>query len=472
MADSVRTTVTELESSRVRVEAEVAPDEVQRRLEQAARALGREMRVPGFRRGKVPPPVVIRRVGRDAVLDEAVRESMGGWYSDAIDAAGIVPVGDPKLDMGELPGPREPLTFTIEIGVRPTATLGRYRGLEVGRREPHVDEEQIDAEIERLRERSATLETVDRPAKVGDFVVIDFRGEIDGEAFAGGEGSDQLVELGSGRLVPGFEEQLDGVSAGEEREVRVSFPDDYGAEHLAGREAVFRVRVDEVKEKTLPPVDDELAVEGGFDTLDELKDDVRTRLRETEEQAIRGEFQEAVLDAVVAEAEIDVPHELVHARAHELWERTVRTLAQQGISREAYLQLSGKEDEHELVDEAMPDAERALKREAVLAAVVEAEGIEPSEEELLEALEHSARHESTTPEKLLERLRSAHRLDALKEDLAVRRAVELVAEEAKPISVEQAKARDKLWTPEKGEAEAQAAAGEGGAGGRLWTPGS
>jgi trigger factor len=484
MPDTVRTTVTELEDSRVRVEAEVIPQEVERRLNQAAKALGRELRVPGFRRGKVPPPVVIRRVGRDAVLDEAVRESLAAWYSDAIDAAGIVPVGEPQVDVGDMPGPSEPLTFSIEIGVRPTATLGTYKGLEVGRREPSVDEARVDAEIEQLRDRAAKLETAERPAGRGDFVVLDYRGEVGGEPFPGGEGADQLVELGAGQLIPGFEEQLEGVSAGEERDIEVTFPADYGAEHLAGKDAVFHVTVGEVKEKILPAVDDELATDAaGLDTLEELKEDIRTRLAEAEERAIAGEFQEAVLDAVVAEAQVEVPHDLVHARAHELWERTVHTLGQQGISREAYLRIAGKEDEHEIVDEAMPDAERALKREAVLAAVVEAEGIEPTEEEMLEALEHPAEHESTTPAKLLERLKSANRLDSFKEDLATRRAVELLAEEATPITVEQAEARGKLWTPEQGErsgderaargrkAEEAAPAGEG-AGGKLWTPGS
>src|SRR5213080_389790 len=163
----VRTSVTELPESRVRVDAEVPADEVERRLQQAARQLGRQMRIPGFRKGKVPPPVVIRRLGRDAVLDEALRSSLGGWYVDAIDGAGITPVGEPELDVGELPGQGEPLAFSIEIGVRPQAKLGDYKGLEVGRREPQVQESAIDTEIERLRDRLATLETVDRPAEGG-----------------------------------------------------------------------------------------------------------------------------------------------------------------------------------------------------------------------------------------------------------------------------------------------------------------
>ena len=226
MPADVSTTVTELPESRVRVEAEVPAAEVEKRLAQAAKALGRNLRVPGFRTGKVPPPVIIQRVGRDAVLDEAVRESIAGWYSAAIDGAKVVPVGEPDLNLSELPGEGEPLRFSIEIGVRPEAKLGDYEGLEVGRREATVGDEAIQAEIEALRERSAKLETTDRAAADGDFVVMDFLGTLDGEPFAGGEGRDQMVELGSGRLVPGFEDQLTGASAGDERTVKISFPDD------------------------------------------------------------------------------------------------------------------------------------------------------------------------------------------------------------------------------------------------------
>src|SRR4051794_19479217 len=186
MASDVTTTVTELPESRVRVEAQVPPEEIQRRLEQAARQFGREMRVPGFRRGKVPPAVVLRRVGRDALLDEAVRAALPNWYVDAIDNAGIVPIGEPQLDLGDLPDEGQPLSFSIEIGVRPQAELGDLSKLEVGRREPEVGDDEVDAEIERLRERQARLESVDRPAESGDFLTLDFVGTIDGEPFAGG----------------------------------------------------------------------------------------------------------------------------------------------------------------------------------------------------------------------------------------------------------------------------------------------
>ncbi len=467
MPTSVKTNVTELPESRVRVEAEVPSEEVERRLQQAARSLGRELRIPGFRKGKVPPPVVIRRLGRDAVLDEALRSSLGNWYVDAIDASGIAPVGEPNLDVGDLPEQGQPLSFSIEIGVRPRAELGEYKGLEVGRREPAVDEAAIDAEVERLRERFATLDNVDRAAENGDHVVVDYLGKLDGEPFPGGEGRDQLIELGSGRLIPGFEEQLVGVRAGDERELKVTFPEDY-AEPLAGQEATFDVKVSEVKAKRLPEADDDFASEAaGLDTLQELRDDIAERLRQADEHELEHEFERAVLDAAVAAAKIEIPEQLVHARAHEMVEETLTALARQGISKETYLQIAGKSEE-DIAHEAEPEAERALRRDAVIAAVVDAEQIEPSEEDVLEAIEPSAERAKTKPEKLLERLRSSGGLQRLRQDIAARQALELLVKEAKPISVEQAKARNLIWTPGKDEP------GEGGGSGsgQLWTPGS
>jgi len=433
MPTDISTTTTELPESRVRVEAEIGPGEVERRIAQAAKALARNLRVPGFRAGKVPPPVVIKRVGREAVLDEAVRESLGGWYRAAIDDAHVVPVGEPEVDIGELPREGEPLKFSIEIGVRPKAELGDYKGLEVGRREASVADSAIGEELDKLRERAAKLETVDRQAQRGDFVVMDFAGTVDGVPFAGGEGRDQMVELGSGRLVPGFEDQLEGAVGGEERTVAITFPEDYGANDLAGKEASFAVTVREVKAKQLPALDDELAAEAGFDTLDELRDDIRTRLSADDAARIEGEFREAALDAAVAAATIEVPDALIEARARELWDSMLHSLSHQGINREMYLQISGRSEE-ETIEQAKPDAEQALRREAVLAAVADAESLEPTEDEMLAAVTEAAPPgEKVTPKKLLERLRSNGRLDSLKDDLAQRKALDLVAESAKPV---------------------------------------
>jgi trigger factor len=435
MASPVSTTVTELPESRVRVQAEVPSAEVERRVAQAARTLGRNLRVPGFRAGKAPPPVIIQRVGRDAVLDEAVRDSIGAWYTAAIDAARIVPVGEPQLDLGDLPQAGEPLKFSIEIGVRPQAELGEYKGLDVPRREPEVSDAEIDEQVEALRERTARLNAVERPARSGDFVVMDYLGKIDGEPFAGGEGRDQMIEVGAGKLIPGFEEQLEGASAGDERTVTVTFPADYTAAELAGREAQFDVTVKEVKEKELPELDEDFAAEAGFDTLDELRADIRERLTEREQAQIEGEFREAALDAAVAAAKVDVPDALVEARSRAQWNELVHSLSHQGATREQIAALKGDE----IVEQGKPEAEQALRREAVLAAIVAAEGIAPTDDEVL--------GEAQPSKKQLARLRESGNLDRLREQLAQQRALELIAESAKPISPERAAAREKLWTP-------------------------
>lgn len=481
MADTLTTTVTELPESRVRVEVQVGPEEVQSRVEHKARQLGRELKLPGFRRGKVPAPLVIQRVGREAVLEEAVRDTLGSWYADAILTAGIVPVGDPQLDLGDLPPQGQALNFSIEIGVLPKAQLGQYDGLEVGRAEPQVEEQLVDQEVERLREGLAKLQTVERPAASGDFVVIDYLGSLvqdsgAQEPFEGGEGRDQLVELGSDSLIPGFEDALVGAQAGDTRTVALDFPADYGHEQLAGRPASFAVTVKEVKRKDLPALDEDFAIDAGFDTVEDLRQDIRARLLVLADQRVQGEFRDAALDAAVAKASVQVTPALIEARAQEMWERMLHSLSHRGITREAYLQIDGR-PEQEILAELAPDAERALRREAVLTAVVEAEGIEPSEPAVLEALTPTAEREGLSPEELLQRLRDAGRLEELREDLAARQAIDLIAAQAKPIPLEQAQAREKLWTPEKEEQAAFGAdpadpahAAPTAAPGRLWTP--
>jgi trigger factor len=468
----VKTSVTELPESRVRVEAEVPAEEVERRVQQTARQLGRQMKLPGFRKGKVPPPMVLQRVGRAAVLDETVRGALVSWYVEAIDDAGIVPVGDPDLDLSEMPAEGQPLHFSIEIGVRPGARLGKYRGLEVGRREPEASEEDVERQLEALRDRLARLETVDQPAAFGDFLVVDFAGTVDGQPIQGGEARDELIELGDGRVAPEMEAALTGASAGDERRVEVPFPADHGSEQLAGKTGVFEVTVKEVKRKQLPELDDDFAADAaGFDTLAELKDDLRAKLEEADRQAVESDFREAALDAAVAEAEVDLPEPLVESRAREMWQQLVHALGHQGVSKEAYLRVTGKREE-EIVADAGPEAERALRREAVLAAVIEVEGIEPSREDLHRALEQSAQREGTTPEQLVGRLRDAGRLDSVRRDVAARKALDLLASEAQPISVETAKARDKLWTPGKKEPEEPGGRAKAPRAGELWTPGS
>jgi trigger factor len=490
MATAVSTTVTELGQSRVNVDVEVAAEEIQRTLENQARKLGQEMKVPGFRTGKIPPTVVIQRLGRDPILDEAVRGRLTDWYLKAVNESGIAPVGDPQVDLGDLPAEGKALKFSFEVGVRPTAKLGTYRGVEVGRREPAADPEVVDAQIEEMRERFARLEVVKRPAQEGDFVTIDFVGTIDGEPFSGGEGRDQLIDLGAGQLIAGFEEGIVGASAGETRTIDATFPEDYGAKHVAGKAAQFEITVKEVKHKDLPELDDDFASDAaGYDTLEELRESISEELLEHDRKQVDVEFRAAALDAVVAEAEVEVPEALVTARAQELLDRMLHALGHQGITKDAYLKISGK-TETELIDDSKPEAEQALRREAVLAAIIEAEQLEPTEQQLLDALEPAAEREQMSRQKLLDRLRQAGRVGLLAQEVAAEQAIDLVISEAKPISVEEAERKqkdtaaapkrkapdkrkaaakkaepaDELWTPDRDKPEGEA--------GKLWTPGS
>jgi trigger factor len=258
--------------------------------------------------------------------------------------------------------------------------------------------------------------------------------------------------------VPGFEDQLEGAAAGDERTVDIDFPDDYPADELAGKPAEFEVTVKEIKAKELPELDDELAAEAGFDTLDELREDIRERLAETQRTRLEAEYREAALDSVVEGATVEIPDALVEARARELWDQMIHSLSHQGIDRATYLRITGRE-EADIVEEGKPDAEQALRREAVLAAIVEAEGIEPTEAEIMEAVESAAPAEGMPAKKLYERLRSAGRLEQLQDDLAQRKALDLVAETARPITVEEARKRGKLYTksadaPESEDSEA------------------
>ncbi len=457
----MQTSVTELADSRVRVEVAVDPKDVERAASRAARAMAKEMRMPGFRKGKAPPSLVIQRIGFGPVLEEAIREALPEWYEAALLDSGISPIGDPSIEMVSTPESEgEALEFKFEVGVRPPAKLGDYKGLEVGREEKEVDEEIVDTEIERIREGFARLEPVERPAAEGDSLLIDFEGLLDGTAFEGGKAEDYLLALGSGQLIEGFEEQLTGAGGGEERDVEVTFPEEYQAEHLAGKDAVFKVKVKEVREKILPELDDDFASDASeFDTLEELRADIRAKVGEALNSRAEEDFRVAAIDAAVAASTVDVPDELVTARATERWERMERQLAGRGMDPNAFLQMQGKTRD-ELIEESKPDAEKELKREAVVTAIAEEEQIEVAEEELIEALEHSAEHERISPEKLLERLRANGRDAMIADDIRARKAIELVAEEAKPIPLEQAEAREQIWTPEKEREKS----------GDLWTP--
>jgi trigger factor len=460
----MKTSITELGDSRVRVEVGIDPDAVEKQVERAARQLAADMRVPGFRKGKVPSEIVVQRVGREAVLEQALRDSLPEWYERALLDTGITPIGDPQLDVASLPDAGEALSFSIEVSVRPPAKLGDYKGLEVGRVEPEVPDDAIQTELDRLREGFARLDPVERPAAPGDLVMIDYAGTVDGEPFEGSEATDLMVEVGAESLLAEFDEALTGASAGDEVTVEVQFPDDHKPDILAGKKARFTVTVKEVREKKLPDLDDDFAAEASeFETIDALREELRSRIAAALEQRADDDFRAAAVDAAASEARIDLPKELVHARAHEMWERLERSLSARGINPQTYVQMQGKPRE-ELVTDMEGEAERALRREATLAAVADAEEIEVTDEELLAALGPGEGDDN--PERLLDQLRSSGRDSLLRQEVRLRKAADLIADSAKAIPAEQAAAREQLWTPEKEEPEGEAA--ESG----LWTPGS
>jgi trigger factor len=460
----MKTSVTELGDSRVRVEVGIDPDAIEKRVERAAQQLAADMRVPGFRKGKVPSQIVVQRVGREAVLEQALRDSLPEWYERALLDTGITPIGDPQLDVTSLPDAGEELSFSIEVSVRPPAKLGEYKGLEVGRVEPEVPDDAVQTELDRLREGFARLDPVERPAAPGDLVMIDYSGTVDGEPFEGSEATDLMVEVGAESLIAEFDQALTGASAGDEATVEVQFPDDHQPDSLAGKQARFTVTVKEVREKKLPDLDDDFAAEASeFETIDALREELRGRIAAALERRADDDFRAAAVDAAAAEARIDLPKELVHARAHEMWERLERSLSARGVNPQTYVQMQGKSRE-ELVTDMEGEAERALRREATLAAVAEAEGIEVTDEELLAALGPGEGDED--PNRLLDQLRSSGRDSLLKQEVRLRKAADVIADSAKAIPAEQAAAREQLWTPEKEKSE-----GEGAEAG-LWTPGS
>jgi trigger factor len=444
----LKTTVTELENSRARVEAEVSAEDVGVQIQRAARGLAREMRLPGFRKGKAPPSLVVQRLGFASVFEQALQDALPEWYQQAVFESGIVPIGDPQVEVTEAPSAEgEPLAFKFEVGVRPAAVLGEYLGLEVEKPGADVPNDVIDREIERLQDGMSSLDAVERAAADGDHVLVDFVGSLDDVEFEGGTATDHMIEIGSGQLIEDFEQQIIGASAGDEVEVKVTFPEEYGAAELAGQDAVFAVTVKEVREKKLPELDDDFALEASeFDTLEELRADIAGKLAESTGERIEQDFRVAAVDVAVENATVELSEEIVKARGMERWERVERQMTGQGMNPDTYLQMQGKTRD-EIVEESLPDAEQEIRREAVLVAVADAEDIEVSDDEMESELEHMASHERTTAAKLLERLKRDGRHEMVAADIRVRKAIDAIAESAEPVEMSAEDAKEKLWTP-------------------------
>lgn len=402
--------------------------------------------MPGFRKGKAPPSLAIQRLGYETVFQEALQEALPDWYQRSVYDSGVVPIGTPEVEVTKAPSQDgETVEFKYEVGVRPSAELGEYKGLEVEKAGTDVPDEVIDREIDRMREGMASLDVVDRAAEEGDHVLVDFVGSLDGVEFEGGTATDHTIEIGSGQLIDGFEEQIVGAKAGDEVDVNVDFPEDYGAAELAGQNADFKVKVKEVRVKQMPEADDDFAAEASeFDTIEELRADIAEKLGESAEERIEQEFRVAAVDAAVANAKVGIPEDILRARGEERWERVERQMAAQGMNPETYLQMQGKTRE-EIIGESLDDADQEIRREAVLVAVADAEGIEVTDDEMAEELEHAASHERTTGEKLLERLKRDGRHEMVAADIKVRKAMDVIAESAKATEMSAKEAAKKLW---------------------------
>jgi trigger factor len=441
----VDATVERLPEDKVRLSVEVPRHDLEHAVDHAASGLAGSVKVPGFRKGKVPMPVLIARVGKERLMDEAISSHIGGWFRSAASSARIHPVAQPDYEY-ELPESAEsPFTFTATVAVQPKVELPDWTTLEVPRPDAAVPAELVDGEIERLRHDVAELAPVEgRPAMDGDVVVVDVVSPS-GEARR-----DMVVELGSGRMVDELDEALTGMSPGETKDVEHGLVDETTA-HIT-------VTLNEIKERVLPPVDDDLArAASEFDTLAELRADIERRLHEQIAAELDAGFRAATADTLVQAAGVEPSGPLVDARANELLAGFLRTLEQRGISPETYLAASGQTPE-QLRDQLRDEAALSVARELVLDAVAEQLGIEVSDEEIEAAL----RDQGETDETVRDVMASPFR-DSIREDLRLRTALDRVAAEVKPIPVELAAAREKLWTPGQEKTQQETT---------LWTPGS
>jgi len=447
---AVKTKVEELSENRVRLEVEVPSDHMKHAVEHASSDLAANTKIPGFRKGKVPMPVLLARVGRDRLYSEAVESHIGGWFRTALRGTNVRPVEAPEYGY-ELPSsPSDSFEFTATVAVQPKPELPDWRELEVPAAEAEVPEELVDAELEVLRSTIADLAPVDgRPAHEGDVLILDLV-SADGEAQR-----DYVVELGSGRLLPEIEQALLGMERGAERELEYALPDESTAK--------LTVHLKEIHEKVLPPIDDELAKKATeFDSLDELRAEIAERLRGQLEDELEAQFRTAAVDALVDATNPDIADGLVQARAVELWNALVRSLERRGISAEAYLQLSGRTPQQIQAD-IESEARRSLAREIVLEAAADELGVEVSEEDVDEVLREQAEEAEEDADELIAQIREAGRYDALRDDLRLRNALDRITGEMKRIPVELARAREQLWTPEQEKPETAT---------KLWTPGS
>lgn len=422
--------VEKLEKNMAKVTIEVSAEALEKAIQGAYNKNKGKISIPGFRKGKAPRAMIEKMYGKEIFYEDAANALIPDAYADEMENCELDIVSQPKIDVIQLESGK-PFIFTAEVATKPEVSLGKYKGVKVDKIEVSVTDEEINAALDKERENNARIVSVeDRAVKDGDQTVIDFEGFVDGVAFDGGKGEDYPLTIGSGSFIPGFEEQLVGAEIGKETEVNVTFPEDYQAEELKGKAAVFKYTVKEIKQKELPELNDEFAGEvSEFDTLDEYKADIKKKLEDKKAADAKAAKEDAVIDAIIEDAAMDIPEAMLATQQRQMVEDFAQRIQQQGLSIDQYFQFTGLTPD-KFMEQVKPQAEKRIKSRLVLEAVAAAEKIETTEEELEAELVKMAETYKMELDKIKE-LMGDHEKKQMKDDLAIQKAVEFVVESAK-----------------------------------------
>lgn len=422
--------VEKLEKNMAKLTIEVSAEDLEKAMQNAYLKAKNRITIPGFRKGKAPRKMIEHMYGKGIFLEDAANALIPEHYSKALEECELEIVSQPEIDVTQAE-PGKAFIFTAEVAVKPEVTLGEYKGLEVPKTETEVTEEEIETELKKEQEKnSRTITVEDRGAENGDIATIDFEGFIDGTAFEGGKGTDYPLTLGSGSFIPGFEDQLVGVKAGDHVEVNVTFPEEYQAAELAGKAAVFQCDVKKVEAKELPELDDDFAQDvSEFDTLAEYKDDIRKKLTERKEKEARTAKENAAVDKAIENAQMEIPDAMINTQISQMLDDFSRRMQAQGLTMEQYFQFTGMTAD-KMREEMKPQALKRIQTRLVLEKIAETENIQPADEEVNEEISKMAEMYKMEADKLKELL-GDRELEQMKKDMAVQKAVTLVADEAK-----------------------------------------
>lgn len=421
--------VENLEKNMAKLTVTVSADKLEKAIQAAYERQKGRIRLPGFRVGKVPRKMLEKAYGVEIFYEDAANALINQEYPDAMEESGLDIVSRPNIDIEQIESGKE-FIFTAEVAVRPEVKLGEYKGVAVTKIDTGVTDEEVDAEIENTRNmQSRTVEVTDRPIQEGDTAVIDFEGFVDGVPFEGGKGENHPLEIGSHSFIDTFEEQLVGKNAEDEVDVNVTFPEQYHAEELAGKPAVFKVKIHEIRAKELPELDDEFAsLVSEFETLAEYKEDLKKKLAERKEETAKRTKEEEAVQKIVEKSEMEIPEPMIDMQCENMARDFEARLMQQGLSMEQYMQFSGMTME-KLLEQMRPDAEKRIKNSLVLEEIVKAENIEASEDDVEAELAKMAENYGMDADKLKEQMGESER-ESIKKELSLQKAVEFVMEYA------------------------------------------